>query len=112
MHASVKVIALGAFATLAAVASMTASAQSDGSDYRPMQTNNSAPDPQVSAGARAAARPAATESVGESTVAAPVRSQLTRAEVYKGAVEASHPMNTESIGESTGTAGITSGTPR
>ncbi|MGO4390361.1 hypothetical protein AB4Z46_03305 [Variovorax sp. M-6] len=111
MHASVKVIALGTFATLAAFASMTASAQSDGSDYRPMQTSNSAPKPEVNAGAMAAARPTGTEPVGEST-AAPVKSQLTREEVYKGAVEAAHPMNTESIGQSTGMAGITSGTPR
>jgi hypothetical protein len=112
MHASVKILAFGAIATLGALASMTASAQSDGVDYRPMQTNNTAPNPEVSAGARAAARPTGTEAIGESTAAPMVNSQLTRAEVRKGAVEAAHPLNTESIGQSTGMAGITSGTPR
>ncbi|MDM0026990.1 hypothetical protein [Variovorax saccharolyticus] len=111
MHASVKILALGLFATLGAFASMTASAQSDGADYRPMQTSNTAPNPDVNAGAMAAARPTGTESIGQST-AAPMVSQLTREEVYKGAVEAAHPLNTESIGQSTGMAGITSGTPR
>lgn len=117
MHASVKMLAIGTFATLAAFASVTASAQStppqsDGSDYRPMQTNNSAPKPEVTQGAMDAARPTGTEAVGESTAAPMVNSRLTREEVKKGAVEASHPMQTESLGQSTGMAGITSGTPR
>jgi hypothetical protein len=113
MHASVKVLALGTFATLAAFASMTASAQqSDGSDYRPMQTNNSEPKPDVAAGAMAAARPTGTEAEGQSTAAPMGNSQLTREEVYKGAVEAAHPMATEAIGQSTGMAGITAGAPR
>ncbi len=111
MHASVKVLALGTFATLAAFASMTASAQSDGSDYRPMQTSNSAPKPEVTQGAMDAARPTGTEAVGQSTAAPMGTSQLTREEVRKGAIEASHPMQTEAIGQSTGMAGITAGTP-
>ncbi|MDM0076227.1 hypothetical protein QTH90_17600 [Variovorax sp. J2P1-59] len=90
---------------------MTASAQSDGSDYRPMQTTGSVSSDEVSAGAMAAARPTGTESIGQSTAAPMVSSQLTREEVRRGAIEASHPMNTESIGQSTGMAGITSGTP-
>jgi len=120
MHASLKALALGTCATLAAFASISVSAQtqtqtqtqtqSDGSDYRPMQTSNTAPMPEVAAGATAAARPTGTESVGQST-SAPLPGQLTRAEVYKGAVEASHPMQTESIGQSTGMAGITGGAP-
>jgi len=116
MHASVKVLAVGIFATLAALASMTASAQqttqgSDGSDYRPMQSNSTAPRPEVSQGAMDAARPTGTEPVGQSTSAPMGNSRLTREEVYKGAVEASHPMQTEALGQSTGMAGITSGTP-
>ncbi|MDM0106841.1 hypothetical protein QTH97_17990 [Variovorax sp. J22R24] len=111
MHASLKVLAAGTFATLAAFASITASAQSDGSDYRPMQTNGAVSSDEVSAGAMAAARPTGTESIGQSTAAPMVSSQLTREEVRRGAIEASHPMNTESIGQSTGMAGITSGTP-
>ena len=114
MHASVKVLALGTFATLAAFASVTASAQStqgsDGSDYRPMQTNSSAPRPEVTQGAMDAARPTGTEPVGQSTSAPMGTSQLTREEVRKGAIEASHPMQTEALGQSTGMAGITGGT--
>lgn len=110
MHASLKVLALGTFATLAAFASIGASAQaqSDGSDYRPMQTGNSASMPEVDAGAMAAARPTGTESVGQST-SAPLPGQRTRDEVYKEAVEAAHPMQTEALGQSTGMAGITGG---
>ena len=111
MHASLKVLALGTFATLAAFASFSASAQSDGSDYRPMQTSNTAAMPEVAAGAMAAARPTGTESVGQSTSAPLPAGQLSRAEVYRGAVEASHPMQTEAIGQSTGMAGITGGAP-
>ncbi|MEJ8811640.1 hypothetical protein WKW77_11230 [Variovorax ureilyticus] len=114
MHASLKVLVLGTFATLAAFASFGASAQSqtssDGSDYRPMQTGNTASMPEVDAGAMAAARPTGTESIGQST-SAPLPGQLSRAEVYRGAVEASHPMQTEAIGQSTGMAGITGGAP-
>ncbi|SCK33850.1 hypothetical protein VAR608DRAFT_3008 [Variovorax sp. HW608] len=115
MHASSKAVALGTFAALAAFASFTVSAQtqpqSDGSDYRPMQTNNSTSMPEVAAGARSAARPTDTESIGQSTSAPMPTGQLTRAEVYKGAVEAAHPLQTESIGQSTGMAGITGGAP-
>ncbi|MBO9513807.1 MAG: hypothetical protein J7549_06775 [Variovorax sp.] len=115
MHASTPRLAMGAIALVAAFASMGAGAQtqplSDGSDYRPMQTHNTAPMPEVAQGAMDAARPSGTESIGQST-SAPLPGQLTRAEVYKGAVEASHPMQTESIGQSTGMAGITAGTPR
>ncbi|MBO9651044.1 MAG: hypothetical protein J7605_21265 [Variovorax sp.] len=109
MHASLKVLALGTFATLAAFASFGALAQSDGSDYRPMQTSNTSAMPEVAAGAQAAARPTGTESIGQST-SAPLPGQRTREEVYKEAVEASHPMQTEAIGQSTGMAGITGGT--
>jgi hypothetical protein len=112
MHASLKVLAAGTFATLAAFASMSAFAQSDGSDYHPMQTNNTAPSTEVNAGAMAAARPTGTESIGQSTGAPMVSSQLTREEVRRGAIEAAHPLQTESLGQSTGMAGITSGTPR
>ena len=115
MHASLKVLALGTFATLTALASLGASAQSqpqpqssDGSDYRPMQTGNTSAMPEVAAGAQAAARPTGTESVGQST-SAPLPGQRTRDEVYREAVEASHPMQTEAIGQSTGMAGITGG---
>ena len=115
MHASSKALALGTFAALAAFASFTVSAQtqpqSDGSDYRPMQTGNTTSMPEVSAGAMSAARPTGTESIGQSTSAPMSSGQLTRAEVYKGAVEASHPLQTESIGQSTGMAGITGGAP-
>ncbi len=111
MHASVKVLAIGTFATLAAFASMPASAQSDGSDYRPMQMKSSDPKPEVAAGAMQAARPTDTEAIGQSTAAPMGDGKLTRAEVYKGAVEASHPMQTEALGQSTGMAGITGGTP-
>ena len=112
MQASLKILAAGTFTTLAAFASMTASAQSDGSDYHPMQTNSAVSSDEVSAGAMAAARPTGTESIGQSTAAPMVSSQLTREEVRRGAVEAAHPLNTESIGQSTGMAGITSGAPR
>jgi hypothetical protein len=117
MHASRKALALGTFAALAAFASFTVSAQtqtqpqSDGSDYRPMQTSNTTSMPEVSAGAMSAARPTGTEAVGQSTSAPMSSGQLSRAEVYKGAVEASHPMQTEAIGQSTGMAGITGGAP-
>jgi hypothetical protein len=115
MHASSKALALGTFAALAAFASFTVSAQtqpqSDGSDYRPMQTSNTSPLPDVSAGAMSAARPTGTESVGQSTSAPLSSGQLSRDEVYKGAVEASHPLQTEAIGQSTGMAGITGGAP-
>jgi hypothetical protein len=112
MHASLKVLAAGTFAALAAFASMGVSAQqSDGSDYHPMQTNSTMPSDEVNAGAMAAARPTGTESIGQSTGAPMVSSQLTREEVRKGAIEAAHPLQTESLGQSTGMAGITSGTP-
>jgi len=114
MHASLKVLAACTFTTVAVFASMGASAQqqSDGSDYRPLQMKGAVSSEEVNAGAMAAARPTGTESIGQSTAAPMVSSQLTREEVYRGAVEAAHPLNTESIGQSTGMAGITSGTPR
>ncbi|WP_431274171.1 hypothetical protein ACQ858_19210 [Variovorax ureilyticus] len=111
MHASTKALALGTFAALAAFASFSASAQSDGSDYRPMQTTNTTLMPEVAAGAMSAARPTGTEAVGQSTSAPMPSGQLSRAEVYKGAVEAAHPLQTEAIGQSTGMAGITGGAP-
>ena len=111
MQSFTKTLALCSLATLAAFASMTASAQSDGADYRPHQTAITAPIPEVNAGAMAAARPTDTEAIGQSTAAPTGTSQLTREEVYKGAVEATHPMSTESIGQSTGMAGIPAGTP-
>ena len=109
MHASLKVLAVGTFATLAAFASMTASAQSDGSDYRPMQTTGTASSAEVSAGAMAAARPTGTESVGQSTSAPMVQSTVSREEVRKGAIAAAHGQDTEVLGQSTGMAGVTGG---
>ena len=115
MPASLKLLRLlaaAACATLAAFAGVSASVQSDGSDYHPMQAGGAASPAEVNAGAMAAARPTGTEPIGQSTSAPMLASQLTREEVYRGAVEAAHPMNTEAIGQSTGMAGITSGTPR
>ena len=112
MQSFTKTLALCSLATLAAFASMTASAQSDGADYRPHQTAITAPIPEVNAGAMAAARPTESEAIGQSTAAPMPASPLTREEVYKGAVEAAHPMSSEALGQSTGMAGITAGAPR
>lgn len=101
MQASLKFLAIGSFAAIAAFASVSASAEKmDGSDFHPLQMNSPA-NPEVDAGAIAAAHPAGTEAVGSSTMM-PVTSTLSSDEVYAGAVAAMHPTsNSEPIGQST-----------
>jgi hypothetical protein len=110
MKSLMKSLAIGAFATIAGLGALAANAQTDGSDYHPLQLN-SPRNADVDAGAIAATHPATTEALGQSTGAPMMNSQLTREEVRRGAIEANHPMNTEAIGQSTGMAGITSGQP-
>ena len=112
MHVFYKGLAIGIFGTISSLGAITANAQTDGSDYHPLQMN-SAPRPDVDADAIAASHATGTEPIGQSTAAPMVTSQgVSREEVYKGAVAASHPYTTEAIGQSTGMAGITAGTPR
>lgn len=108
MRTFYKHLAIGVLGTLGAFGAMTASAQTDGSDYHPLQLN-SPPNLDVAAGAIAAAHPTGTEATGQSTGAPAMNSQLTRDEVYRGAVAATHGTSTEAIGQSTGMAGITTG---
>jgi len=110
MKTLIKGVAIGAFAAVAGLGALAANAQTDGSDYHPLQLN-SPPSADVDAGAVAAAHPTGTEAIGQSTGAPMMTSQLTRAEVYQGAVQAAHPLQTEALGQSTGMAGITSGQP-
>ena len=111
MHAMFKGIAVGIVGAIASLGALSANAQSDGSDYHPLQMN-SASRPEVDAGAVAASHASGTEAIGQSTVAPAVNSQgVSREAVYREAVAASHPMNTEVIGQSTGMAGITGGMP-
>ncbi|HEY2257199.1 MAG TPA: hypothetical protein VGI11_16305 [Variovorax sp.] len=109
MRALYKGLAIGIFGVMGA---LSANAQTDGSDYHPLQLN-SPPSPDVDAGAVAAAHATGTEAVGQSTAAPAMSSQLTREEVYRGAVEAAHGGggSSEAIGQSTGMAGITAGQP-
>lgn len=90
-----------AFVTLAAFGAGLASAETtDGSDFHPLLMN-SPENAQVQAGAIAAAHPAGTESIGQSTAMPMPVSNVSVDEVYRGAVAASHPTGTESIGQST-----------
>jgi hypothetical protein len=110
MKSLMKSLAIGSFAAIAGLGAIAANAQTDGSDYHPLQLN-SPPSAEVDAGAVAATHPASTEAIGQSTGAPMMTSQLTREEVRRGAIEAAHPLNTEAIGQSTGMAGITAGQP-
>jgi len=96
-----KLLALGSFAALAALGSVTASAEKmDGSDYHPLQMN-SPESAQVQAGAMAAAHPSGTESIGQSTSPPTLSSTVPVADIQAGAMAAAHPSGTESIGQST-----------
>lgn len=110
MRTIYKSLAVGIFATLSALGAVSANAQTDGSDYHPLQLN-SPPSPEVDAGAVAAAHPTGTEAVGQSTSPVAMNSQLTRDEVYRGAVAAAHGTSSEAIGQSTGMAGVMGGQP-
>lgn len=85
-----------------ALASFGAQAQekTDGSDYHPL-TLNSPVNPEVQAGAMAAARPSGTESIGQSTGAPAMESKVSDTDVYAGAVAASHASGTELPGQTT-----------
>ena len=85
-----------AFAALGAQAQET----TDGSDYHPLMMNSPV-NPDVQAGAMAAARPAGTESIGQSTSAPAMASKLSDTDVYAGAVAASHASGTELPGQTT-----------
>lgn len=100
MPATRKIIALGSFAVLAAFASVSASAQSDGDNWHPLsRTTGALPD--VDAGAVAAAHPTSTEAPGVTTVAPMTNSSITREQVYQEAVAATHPSSTEAPGITT-----------
>jgi hypothetical protein len=133
MHASFKVLALGACVALGAFGSLDASAQSSsysdqvyqgavsashpsgtesiGQSTSPPAMNSTISNDVVYQGAMGAARPMGTESIGQSTASPMPTSMVSRADVYAGAVAAAHPAGTEAIGQSTGMAGITGGTP-
>ncbi|MDQ0573561.1 hypothetical protein QFZ42_005395 [Variovorax paradoxus] len=101
MRTSFKLLALGSFAVFAALGTVHASAETtDGSDYHPLQMNSSE-NPDVQAGAMAAARPGGTESIGQSTSAPAMNSTIPVSDVEAGAYAASHATGTESIGQST-----------
>jgi len=111
MHALIKGLAVGVFGAIASLGALSANAQSDGSDYHPLQMNSAAK-PEVDADAIAASHASGTEAVGQSTAAPMVNSQgVSREAVYREAVAASHGTTTEVIGQSTGMAGITGGVP-
>jgi hypothetical protein len=99
MHASTRffpVLALLAFVAFGA----QAQEKTDGSDYHPLMMNS--PDnADVQAGAIAAAHPAGTESIGQSTSAPAMESKVSNSEVYAGALAASHASETELPGQST-----------
>ena len=101
MRTSFKLLALGSFAAFAALGAVHASAETmDGSDYHPLQMN-SPENPEVQAGAMAAARPSGTESIGQSTSAPAMNSTIPVSDAQAGAYAASHATGTESIGQST-----------
>lgn len=99
MHASIRFLPILA---VLALASFGAQAQetTDGSDYHPLMMNSPV-NPEVQAGAMAAARPAGTESIGQSTSAPAMQSKVSDTEVYAGAVATSHASGTELPGQST-----------
>jgi hypothetical protein len=99
MHAPTRflpVLALMAFVAFGA----QAQEKTDGSDYHPLMMNSPA-NAEVQAGAIAAAHPAGTESIGQSTSAPAMVSKVSDTEVYAGAVAASHASGTELPGQST-----------
>jgi hypothetical protein len=101
MRTSFKLLALGSLAAFAVFGTVNASAETtDGSDYHPLQMN-SPENPDVQAGAMAAARPSGTESIGQSTSAPAMNSTIPVSDVEAGAYAASHATGTESIGQST-----------
>jgi hypothetical protein len=101
MRTPFKLLVLGSFAAVAAIGAANASAETtDGSDYHPLQMN-SPENPDVLAGAMAAARPSGTESIGQSTSAPAMNSTIPVSDVEAGAYAASHATGTESIGQST-----------
>jgi len=101
MRTSLKLLAVGSFAALAALGAVDASAETtDGSDFHPLQMN-SPENPEVQAGAVAAAHPSGTESIGQSTSAPAMDSTTPVSDIQAGAYAASHPSGTESIGQST-----------
>jgi hypothetical protein len=111
MHALIKGLAVGVLGAIASLGALSANAQSDGSDYHPLQMNSAAR-PEVDADAIAASHATGTEAIGQSTAAPMVNSQgVSREAVYREAVAASHGTTTEAIGQSTGMAGITGGVP-
>ncbi|SDZ71976.1 hypothetical protein NWF24_00345 [Variovorax paradoxus] len=109
MRTSFKLLAVGSFAALAAMGAVTASAETtDGSDFHPLQMNSPA-NPDVQAGAMAAARPSGTEPMGQSTSAPAMSSTMPVADIQAGAYGASHPSGTEPIGQSTSLPMVKSG---
>lgn len=109
MPAYRKLLAVSVLSVAATLGAVTGYAQTaDGSDYHPLNLNSPA-NPDVQAGAVQAARPSGTESVGQSTGAPQMNSQMSSDEVYRGAVEAAHASGTESIGQSTALPMVRSG---
>jgi hypothetical protein len=109
MRTSLKLLAVGSFAAIAALGTVAASAETtDGSDFHPLQMN-SPTNPDVQAGAMAAARPTGTEPVGQSTSAPAMNSTLPVSDIQAGAYAASHPTGTEPIGQSTSLPMVKSG---
>src|SRR4030095_9704621 len=98
MNVSLKVLAIGACAALAAAGAL-AQEKIDGSDSHPLQMNSPHSDA-TDAEARAAARPTDTEAIGQSTAAPMVSGQVSREEVYRGAVEGAPPQDIDANGES------------
>ncbi|MDH6591747.1 hypothetical protein M2165_001636 [Variovorax sp. TBS-050B] len=110
MRMPFQLLALGTVAAFTAFGTVHASAETmDGSDYHPLQMR-SPENPEVQAGAMAAARPAGTESIGQSTSAPAMNSTLPVAEIEAGAYAAAHPSGTESIGQSTALPRVQSAT--
>lgn len=110
MHASQKILAALGIIAATAFASFAAQAQEkmDGSDYHPLMMNSPS-SADVQAGAIAAAHPAGTESVGQSTGATMPTNSMSSEEAYKGAYAASHATGTESAGQSTSLPMVRSG---
>jgi hypothetical protein len=105
MNQLARTIAACSVGAVLALAAVGASAQSDGSDYHPLQLNS--PDnPTVDKQAVQAAHSAGTEAIGQSTSAPAMQSRLTRAEVRQAAIEANHAMSNEPTGQSTAMAAV------
>ncbi|RQO36947.1 hypothetical protein DBV14_32295 [Variovorax sp. KBW07] len=109
MRTSFKLLAVGSFAAFAVLGAVNASAETtDGSDFHPLQMN-SPENPEVQAGAMAAARPSGTEAIGQSTAAPAMNSMTPVSDIQAGAYAASHPTGTEAIGQSTALPMVKSG---